>query len=205
MRSVEGLVTGGFKGGDGGVEFAGGDFGGSGVDVAEFAGGEVGFAIVPGRLHGRAEGAADNGARFVEVTGSGGGVEYGAGLVVGEFLPPQRAKTARWGPRFKEGGGLVIFGEDAGDAVAWKPGVEAGEGVGDAFVDAGGAGGVGLGEGGEAFAEAGCVLLRDGEDSDAALGAAGAAYEMRATASGGGGESGGYDLNEVVRHGVDGE
>ena len=36
-------------------------------------------------------------------------------------------------------------------------------------VDAGGAGGVGLCEGGEAVAEAGCVFVGDGEDSDAAL------------------------------------
>jgi hypothetical protein len=66
-------------------------------------------------------------------------------------------------------------------------------------VDAGGAGGVGLGEGSEAFAEAGCVLLRDGEDSVAALGAAGAADEVRAAAVRGGGEGGGYDLDQV-RH-----
>ena len=87
--------------------------------------------------------------------------------------------------------------EDAGCAVAGEPGVEAGEGGGDAGLDAGGAGGVGLGEGGEAVAEAGGVLLRDGEDADAALGAAGAADEVRAAAGGGGGEGGGYDLDEV--------
>jgi hypothetical protein len=68
-------------------------------------------------------------------------------------------------------------------------------------LDTRGAGGVGLGEGGEAFAEAGGVLLRDGEDSDAALGAAGAADEVLAAAGGGGGEGGGYDLDEVRRHG----
>jgi hypothetical protein len=52
-------------------------------------------------------------------------------------------------------------------------------------VDARGAGGVGLGEAVEAFAEAGGVLVRDGEDADAALGAAGAADEVRAAAESG--------------------
>ena len=97
--------------------------------------------------------------------------------------------------------GLLVFGEDAGCGVAGKPRVEAGEGGGDALLDAGGAGGVGLGEGSEAFAEAGRVLLRDGEDADAALGAAGAADEVRAAAGSGGGEGGGYDLDQVRRHG----
>ena len=50
---------------------------------------------------------------------------------------------------------------------------------------------------GEAVAEAGCVLLRDGEDAVAALGAAGAADEVRAATLRGGGEGGGYDLDEV--------
>jgi hypothetical protein len=40
-------------------------------------------------------------------------------------------------------------------------------------MDALGFGWVGLFEGGEAFSEACCVLVGDGEDSDAALGAAG--------------------------------
>ena len=86
-----------------------------------------------------------------------------------------------------------------------------GEGGGDAGLDAGGAGGVGLGEDGEAFAETCGVLLRDGEDSDAALGAAGSADKVWAAASGGGGQGGGDDLDEVLvvtkvwnccRHGV---
>jgi len=85
--------------------------------------------------------------------------------------------------------------------VAREPGVEAGEGGGDAGVDAGGADGVGLGEGGEAFAEAGGVLLRDGEDSDTALGAAGTADEVLAATGCGGGEGRGYDLDQIRRHG----
>ena len=55
---------------------------------------------------------------------------------------------------------------------------------------------VGLFEGGEAFAEAGCVLVGDGEDSDAALGAAGMADEVRAAAVVGVGYCGVYDLDE---------
>src|ERR1039458_6217974 len=101
MGSVEGLVAGGFEGGDGGVELAGGDLVGGGGGVAELAGGEVGFALVSGRLYGRAECPADDGAVRVEVAGAGGGIEYGTGLVVGEL--------------FEEGGGLLVFGigEDA--------------------------------------------------------------------------------------------
>jgi hypothetical protein len=68
-------------------------------------------------------------------------------------------------------------------------------------MDAGGAGGVGLGEGSEAFAEAGCVLLRDGEDANTALRAAGAADEVRAASESGGGERAVDDLDEVRRHG----
>ena len=59
-----------------------------------------------------------------------------------------------------------------------------------------GLGWVGLVEGGEAFAEAGCVLVGDGEDADAALGAAGAADEVVATAAVGVGYGGVYDLDE---------
>ena len=93
----------------------------------------------------------------------------------------------------------MVCGEDAGGDVAREAGIETGEGGGDSGVDAGGACGVGLGEGSEAIAEAGCVLLRDGEDSVAALRAAGTADEVRATAKSGGGEGGSYDLDEVGR------
>ncbi len=91
-------------------------------------------------------------------------VEDGAGFVVGEL--------------FEEDGRFVVFGEDAGGEVAGEPGVEAGEGFGYACVDACGAWWVGWVEDGEAFAEAGGVLVGDGEDADAALGAAGAADEV---------------------------
>ena len=53
-------------------------------------------------------------------------------------------------------------------------------------------------EGGEAFAEAGCVLVGDGEDADAALGAAGVADEVMAAALVGVGYCGVYDLDESL-------
>ena len=77
------------------------------MDEAEFAGGEVVF----GGAHGWAEGAAEEGAVFVEVAGAVVEIEDGAGLVVGEF--------------FEEDGGFVVFVEDAGGAVSGEPGVEA--------------------------------------------------------------------------------
>jgi hypothetical protein len=82
------------------------------VDEAEFAGGEVDFAVVALAAHGGTEGAAEDGARFVEVTGAVVEVEDGTGLVVGEL--------------FEEDGGFVVFVEDAGGEVAREPGVEAG-------------------------------------------------------------------------------
>ena len=93
---VVGFVAGGFLRGDGGVQFAGGDLFGGGVDEAEFAGGQIVFL----GAHGRAKGAAEDGAGFVEVAGAGGGVEDGAGFVVGEL--------------FEEDGGFMVFVEDAG-------------------------------------------------------------------------------------------
>jgi hypothetical protein len=56
---------------------------------------------------------------------------------------------------------------------------------------------VGLFESGEAFAEAGCVLMGDGEDSDAALGAAWVADEVRASALVCVGYGGIYDSDEI--------
>jgi hypothetical protein len=55
-------------------------------------------------------------------------------------------------------------------------------------------------ERGEAFTEAGCVLVGDGEDADAALGASGFAGEVSAAALVGVGDSGVYDLYKG-RHG----
>ena len=94
--------------GDGGIEFAGDDLFSGGVDEAEFAGGEV---VLLG-AHGWAEGAAEDGAVFVEVAGAVVEIEDRAGLVVGEL--------------FEEDGGFVVFVEDAGGAVSGEPGVEAG-------------------------------------------------------------------------------
>jgi hypothetical protein len=182
VGGVEGFVAGLFPGGDGGVELAGGDLFGGGVDEAELAGGEVVF----GSAHGGAEGAAEDGAVFVEVAGAVVGVEDRAGLVVGELL--------------EEDGGFVVFVEDAGGSVSGEPGVEAGEGVGYAGADALSFGWVGLFECGEAFAEAGCVLVGDGEDANAALRAAGFADEMCAAAAVGVGYGTVYDLDEG-RHG----
>ena len=108
VGGVEGFVAGCFLRGDGGVELAGGDLFGGGVDEAELAGGEV---VLFG-AHGWAEGAAEDGAVLVEVAGAVVEVEDGAGLVVGEL--------------FEEDGGFVVFVEDAGGEVAGEPGVEAG-------------------------------------------------------------------------------
>ena len=138
VGGVEGFVAGGFKGGDGGVKLAGGDLFSGGVDVAEFAGGEVSLAVVSRHEHRRAERPAEDGAGLVEIAGAGGGIEDGARFVVGEL--------------FEEDGGFVVFVEDAGGDVAGEPGVEAGEGVGHSGVDAGGFFGVGLFEGGQALA-----------------------------------------------------
>ena len=93
---IEGLIAGFFLRGDGGVEFAGGDLFGGGVDEAELAGGEV---VLFG-AHWGAEGSAEDGAVLVEVAGAALEVEDGAGFVVGEL--------------FEDDGGFVIFVEDAG-------------------------------------------------------------------------------------------
>jgi hypothetical protein len=60
--------------------------------------------------------------------------------------------------------------------------------------------GVGLAEEVHAFAEAGGVFVRDGEDADTALGAAGFADEVGAGASCGVGQSSVHDLDEGVGH-----
>lgn len=173
VGGVPGGVGGLFEGGYGGVELAGGDLFGGGLDVAELAGGEIGFAVVAGRAHGRAEGAAEDGAVLVEVAGAVVAVQGGAGFVVGKL--------------FEEDGGFVVLVEDSGGAVTGEPGVEACEGFDYALVDALGPLGIGFVEEGQAFAEPVGVLLGDGEDADAALGAAGVADEVGAAAVSGGG------------------
>ena len=152
---VVGGVAGFFLRRDGGVELAGGDLFGGGVDVAELAGGEVALL----GAHRWAKGSAEYRAGFVEVAGAVVEIEDGTGFVIGKL--------------FEEDGGFVVLAEDAGGEVAGEPGVEAGEGVGYTGADTGGFGWVLLGEGFEAFAEAVGILVADGEDADAALGAAG--------------------------------
>ena len=107
VGGVEDFVAGFFLRGDGGVKLAGGNLFGGGVDEAELASGEV---VLFG-AHGRPEGAAEDGAVLVEVAGAGGGIEDGAGLVVGEL--------------FEEDGSFVVIVEDAGGEIAGEPGVEA--------------------------------------------------------------------------------
>ena len=69
-------------------------------------------------------------------------------------------------------------------------------------MDAGCAFRVRLAEGFESFAETSSVFVGDGEDADAALGAAGFADEVLAAALVGVGYGGVYDLDEGLRHGV---
>ena len=162
VRSVEGVIAGLFLRGNGRVEFAGGDLFRAGVDEAELAGSQ----IVLGGAHGWSKRPAENRAILIEIAGAVFKVENGAGFVVGEL--------------FEEDGGFVVLVEDAGGTVAREPGVEAGEGVGHSCVDARGFFWICFFKEGEAFAEARGVLVRDGEDSDAALGAAGFADEVGA-------------------------
>jgi len=81
---------GGFEGrfelmGDG--HFAGGDFGFGGADEAELAAAEgVVVGVVVCHADGRAEDAAGDGAPGVDVAESGGGVEGGAGGLIGEVV-----------------------------------------------------------------------------------------------------------------------
>ncbi len=177
MRGVEGGIAARFEAHDLGVKLAAGDFFGGCGDVAELAGGKVAFRCA----HRRSEGAADDGAMLIEIAGAGGGVEDGAGFVVAEV-------GEEWGV-------FVVGCEDSGGEVAGEVWIDAGEECGDAAADAIGAGGIGLGEGGETFVETRGVLLRDGEDAMTALGAAGLAGEVRAAAAGGVGEGGVDDLD----------
>jgi len=163
------------------VELAAEDFFGWGVDEAEFADGEVIFVVA----HGWAEGAALHGARGVEVAGAGGGVEDGAGLVVGEVF---------------EGCFVVGFGEElARSGVAgktWREAYAGGCGAGADLLCDGGVGGR------EGFAEGLRVQRRDGEDADATLVAAGAAGQPVAGALGCGGEGGVEDGEEGQEQGL---
>ncbi len=98
------------------------------------------------------EGAALDGAEGVEIAGAGGGVEDGAGLVVGEV---------------GEGVFMVEIGkEETCGWVAGKVGEKACVRIGDTRADALREGWLGERE---AFAELVGVQLRDREDTDAAL------------------------------------
>jgi len=74
---------------------------------------------------------------------------------------------------------------------------EAGDGLLGALTDCGGAFGLSRVEGSQTSAETGGVELRDGEDADAALGAAWTAEEHGAGAAGGIGNGGVDDLDEM--------
>jgi len=179
VGGVVGFVAGGDRFRDRGIKFASGDLVRGGMGVAELAMGEVAF-FGAGRW---TEGAAEDRPVLVEIAGAGSWIEDWAGLVVGKVL---------------EGFGcFFIFGEDAGDWVAGKARRQAGEGRGYPGAYSRGSGWVRCCEEFEADAEADRVLVRDGEDAVAALGASGAASQVRAAAEGGGGEGGVDDLDEV--------
>ncbi len=158
------------------MDFAGGDFLRSGAAEAELANAEAAFH--PQR---RTEDPASHRARGVEIAESGGGVESGTELVVGEV--------------FEESG--AGFVEQAGAGISGKIGSDAREGLLGAPADGCGALRIGRVEGGEAFTQAGGVELRDGEYADAALGASGSAFEPCAGAARGVGNGGVDDLDEL--------
>ncbi len=166
---------------DGGVELAAGYFFGRSTVEAELADGEA----VAGGDEGWAEGAAEDGTGSVEVAGLGGGVEGGAGLVVGEGV---EGFESLWGG-----------GEDSGVWVAGKGRGEAGGGGPGARADGGGASRFSEVKGVETFAQAVGVQGGDGEDAVAALRAAGAAGQPVAGAVDGVGEGAINDLDELVR------
>jgi len=168
------------------VDFAGGDLFGCCAVETEVADAEAVFC--PQR---RAEDAAGHGAGGVEVAESGGGIEGGAGFVVGEVLEVSGA----------------IFVEKAGARVAGKIGSEASDGLPGTLAEGRGVFGIGRIESGESVAQADGVKLGDGEDADAALGASWRALEPGAGAAGGVGDGGVDDLDELrvaggERHGV---
>ena len=178
-----------FEGAEGGVHLGGEYLGVGGAVEAEFAEGEAGVGVGVVVADGWAEGAAEDGAVGVEVAGLGGGVEDGAGLGGEAFFEEVCSFFF-----------LFAAAQDAGERVSGEEGGKDRAGVGEAGVDAGGAGGVfGLGEG-ETGAEAVGVEGGDLEDAVAALGAAGFADEEGAGAGGGGGEAGGDDLEEGFGH-----
>jgi len=120
---------------------------------------------------------------LVEVAGAVFGIEDGAGFVVGEL--------------FEQDCSFVIFVENTGGEIAGEPGVEPGERRNHPGADAGSAGRIGLRQKFKTSTEACCILLRDGEYSNAALRTSGPADEVMAAASGSICQCGGDDLDEV--------
>jgi hypothetical protein len=172
---------GGFEGTPALVQLAAEDFFGRGVDEAEFADGEVVVVVA----HGRAEGAAGNGACGVEIAGAGGGVEDGTGFVVSEVV---------------EGLFVVGLGEElAGGGISgkvWREARARGCGAGVNLLGDGGFGGC------EGLAEGRRIELRDGKDADAALVAAGLAGQPVTGARSRRGE-GGVEDGKEGRQGVE--
>jgi hypothetical protein len=181
VRCIKGFVARGVLCGDGGVELAGGDLFSRSMDIAELACGEV----APGSAHRWAEGSADDGARFVEIAGSGRRIEDWAGFGVanGVFIGEERSF-------------FVVFVKDAGSGVAWEEGSDASERSSYAFADRCSSVRIGVCEGLESVPKTRSVLLGDWEDSVTALGTAWATDEVRAAAQGGRCEGGVYDLDE---------
>lgn len=111
---VEGVVAGCLHRWDARVQLAGGNLVGGCGDVAELAGGK----IAVGSSHGRPEGAADDGPMLVEIAGSRGGVERGAGLVIAEGVLVFIGE---------EDGVFISLVEDARGGIAGKQRGEAGK------------------------------------------------------------------------------
>lgn len=164
VRSVVCLVAGLFLRRDSGIKLAGRNLFRGGVDEAKLAGCKVVF----GRAHGRPKGATQNGPVLIEVAGAMVKIKHRARLVVGKLLEENRS--------------FVIFVENARVHVAGKPGIETCERIGNPAMNARGFFRVGLGESFQAFAQACCIFMGDGEDADAALGAARFTDKMMATA-----------------------
>lgn len=162
------------------MDGAGGDLLVGGAVEAELADAEA--VVIRGACRkGWAEGAAGERAGGVKIAEAGGGVEDGAGLVVGEVVEGRGARGI----------------EEAGAWVAGEVRGEAGDGCAGARAEGGGAGRVGRIQVGESGAEAGRVELGDGKDADAALGASGSAFEVGAGAAGGVSDGGIDDLDEL--------
>jgi hypothetical protein len=119
---------------------------------------------------------------FIEITGTVFEVEHWTRLVVGELL--------------KQDCAFIVFVEDASGKIPGKPRIEPSSRVSDSLADALGFAWIGLVEGDESFAEAGCVLVGNREDANAALGTSWAANKMLGSAAIGVGYCRVHDLDE---------